>query len=555
MTKLYLVLIETSGNQNYIFSTNKLKENIGASELTYQAGTQWIVKAVATQTKTRLSENWQEPETFRKWLEGQSPIDQPEVVAEIIVAASGKSLILAKTEDVARSIIADVTKTALKKAPGLDLSGVYVEIKDWQKQGSLGAAIKEAHQVFEEQRSHRPSPESRFLRLPIIADCAMSGLPAYRIETQIGTEKPKAISRVSDSKRDSQVSQQVIKRLQSIAPGTKLVSNINQLESLFEEMSWLAIVHADGNGLGQIFLDFSQYAGDENRQYLDQYRRFSLALDRCTEEAFRRALQVLPTDKEVLPIVPLIIGGDDLTVVCHGQYALEFTQVFLKEFERQTTTNKVISKIAEAAFGVGRLSACAGVAIVKRHFPFSAAYGLAEGLIKSAKEVKTKVTNPAKANQPYPCSAIDFHILYDTSGISLGRIRKKLEPQAHIKLYNRPYLVTDDLKTATDQAWVDCHRWQRLSDRVKALSDGGLPMGQANTLRMALFLGKEAADAEYRLIQQRYLDLTTFEEAEGSLFHQYQDLYSTSFLDALDAKDFLENHLKKHPIENVEVAP
>jgi len=547
--------METSGNQNYIFSTNKLKENIGASELTYQAGTQWVVRAVATQTENPLPENWQEPETIRQWLENQPPIEQSESVAEIIVAASGKSLILTRTEDTARSIIADVTKIALKKAPGLDLSGVYVEIKDWQKQGSLAKAIKEAHQVFEQLRSHRPSPESRFLRLPIIADCAMSGLPAYRVETQIGTEKPKAISRVSDSKRDPQVSQQVMKRLQSIAPGTKLVSNINQLESLFEEMSWLAIVHADGNGLGQIFLDFSQYAGDENRNYLDQYRRFSLALDHCTEEAFRKALEVLPSDKEVLPIVPLIIGGDDLTVVCHGQYALEFTQVFLKEFEGQTATNPVISKIAEAAFGVGCLSACAGVAIVKRHFPFSAAYGLAEDLIKSAKKVKTKVTNPAKANQPYPCSAIDFHILYDTSGISLGRIRKKLEPHAHIKLYNRPYLVTDDLSAADGQAWIGCHRWQRLSDRAKALSDDALPMGQGNTLRTALFLGKEAADAEYRLIQQRYRRLKTFEESEGSLFHQYQDLYSTSFLDALDVKDFLENHQTKNAQQTMEITP
>ena len=47
----------------------------------------------------------------------------------------------------------------------------------------------------------------------------------------------------------------------------------------------------------------------------DKTLALALALDRCTEQAFCTALGVLKPRgrREVLPIVPLVLGGDDLT--------------------------------------------------------------------------------------------------------------------------------------------------------------------------------------------------------------------------------------------------
>lgn len=565
MTNYYLVLIETSGNQNFIFSTNKLKENIGASQLTYQAGTRWILEAIAQTNSSKSLEVWNYSERLRDLLKNSQinpPIEDHKKLVEILIAASGKALLLTKDEATAKQIISEVTKQALIEAPGLDLAGVYVEVENWNSHSSLHQAIKQVHKEYETVRSRRPSPVNRFLRLPIIADCAVSELPASELESLTKAQRrdgkqPKAISLVSSVKRNE--ASAAIERLQAIAKNHKLEANINKLEETFDDMAWLAIVHADGNGLGQIFLNFEAYIGNDksNRNYINQYRAFSLALDECTEAAFRLALDVLPKDKDTLPIVPLIVGGDDLTVVCHGEYALEFTRIFLQEFEKQTKVKPEISEIAKEVFGVGKLSACAGIAVVKPHFPFSVAYELAEKLIKSAKNVKRKITKKGDESTPFPCSAIDFHILYDTSGVDLSAIRQKLKPDDKTLLYNRPYIVTipqenninssDSSQEDIGMKWIKPKHWQVLEEWVDLLKK--LPSSQTHAMRTALFLGRDAAEAQCKLIENRYESLKEFLETT-TLFHEQkikhdqdpvQSYQVTPFLDALDVMNFLKH--------------
>jgi len=581
MSCYYLVLLETSGNQSYIFSTNRLRENIGASQLTYQAGIHWVIEAVGIQNKEVLSKDWRDPEKLRDMLRHNNPaLENSNRNAEIIIAASGKALVLTKDKETAQAIISHVTKKALIEAPGLDISGVYEKIENWEKENSLAKlanAIRQVHKTFEKARSRRPSPENRFLRLPIIADCAVSGLPASKMD-YLG-KKPKPISQVSAAKCDPNVIEDAQKRLTAI--DRRLQKQVDQLlrdeESEEEKRSWLAVVHADGNGLGQIFLNFQDYIGEDksNRNYIKQYRHFSLALDECTEAAFKEALNIFPEEqnqkmKKIIPIVPLIIGGDDLTVVCDGEYALEFTKTFLEQFEKETSKKTEISEIAQEVFATNRLSACAGVAIVKRHFPFSVAYHLAEQLIKSAKEVKKKVTciptDKIPKNTPFPCSAIDFHILYDSSNVELSEIRDQLKPlnEKYTKLYNRPYIVTlpdaDKIqsKISPDNedigiAWVESRKWKVLAQWVKLIKHDPilLPSSQANAIRTTLFLGKQQAEAQYQLIQSRYPELQEFlkNEHKESLFREenskdkndeVKTYQITSFIDALDAKDFLK---------------
>lgn len=574
---MYLVLLETSGNQNFIFSTNKLRENVGASELTYRVGTTWLIDAVnqiaPTQSQTRLGSPVSAPQLRSVLLSAdRNPVIESGAAVEIVVAASGKAILLVQAAETAKQIIQQITKTALKKAPGLEVCGVFQEF-DWQHD-RLSDVIRSLYRQFEQVRAQKPTAAMRFLRLPIVAQCATSGLPASVWDTP-REEQPAARSQVSLFKRN--ISRD---RLKSLAPlGYDFAENLGEIEA-----DWLAVIHADGNGLGEIFLRFHDHiqanSASDNRRYINTLREFSIALDLCTENAFARAIEPflqsgneIPKSGNGIPIVPLILGGDDLTVVCDGRTALQFTKRFLQAFEQETArtdlpdVGDVIPRIAAVALRTDRLSSCAGVAIIKPHFPFAVAYDLAEQLLKSAKKVKQKLTLPDDQLKPFPCSAIDFHILYDSSGADLTQIRNKLtfkQDTATFYRHNRPYIVTpaDSLSAADGFAWSDHHRWEILERQVAAVqapdpnNDGRrkLPNSQLHDLRSGLFLGRDVADARFRLIRDRYLssdgspDIREFEGEAGSLFRpepadatDATPVYTTGLLDAIDVADFLSH--------------
>jgi hypothetical protein len=489
----------------------------------------------------------------------------------VLVAASGKAMLLTHQLDHAKQIIQEVTLKALKEAPGLDVCGAIEEFT-WDSDDELPKVSRRLHQKFEVVRSLRPSPEVRFLRLPIVEECRTSGLPAADLDQE--PDRLVAKSNVSLSKiiwanhalGNHKINGRLPKLLEET--GYRFIKSTNELLDQQLQVDWLAVVHADGNGLGQIFINLEQYLGEKppnchrNRHYINQFRNFSLELDRCTRAAFLKAIEVFPKDTaknepDPLKLVPLVLGGDDLTVVCDAKFALAFTKAFLENFELETQKSTIIASIAAKAFDLGKqsgkLSACAGIAIVKPHFPFSTAYQLAEELTKSAKVVKDIVQ---KDGQPIPCSAIDFHVLYDTRGTQLEAIREKLTVDAgKTQLYNRPYVVSkiDQIMQMTGEQenlrkWLESRQWLELEKRVEALlkEDEGrrcLPNSQMHTLRQGLFMGRAGADGQYQLIRKRYKDKGITHIAatdDSSLFWHdaVTDHYVTGLLDAMDVADF-----------------
>lgn len=521
-----LVLIETTGNQAFIFATNKLRENVGASELTARVGTRFVLDAIYAAGGSSLSDDTMpEIRSHLRDLACNRPVNDSNSV-EVILAVSGKALLLVRDAAIGRQIVQRVTLRALKEAPGLEVRGVVSEAIDIDRD-DLHGEIRKVHRQLESVRSRLPGPTARFQRLPIIAECTTSGLPAMRYADQhdgLAKEERKEYSSQTFAKLKGR--QGWKKRLDDIRAHhhqdpveLQLSDATTELENL--GCDWTAIVHADGNGLGQAFLNFKEASkATNNRDYIDKLRRFSLALDECTEKAFCRALSVFLPKRGVAPIVPLVLGGDDLTVVCDGRQALQFTKKFIDGFEEVTGQHNDVKAILPDG-----VTSCAGVAIVKPHFPFFAGYQLAEELLKSAKMFK-------------PRSAIDYHILYDGSGPDLERIRRELTI-GDAQLVARPYLVRSG-NVSPGRAWAD------LKSRIDAVctrDDDGrrrLPNSMLHELREGLFLGRDAAEARLRLVLDRYRSAINPLLADEKLFWNDSKRHITGLLDAVDTAEFWE---------------
>lgn len=187
------------------------------------------------------------------------------------------------------------------------------------------------------------------------------------------------------------------------------------------ERRMVGLVHADGNGMGELLrvLDEAcEHADDAT--YVRLYRQFSEGLGEATVGAARAASQTLRphASGKVMPARPLVLGGDDLTILLRADLALAFTTEFLKAFERYS--GEAMAQLHAAFVDAGlraaaarlpqRLTACAGLCYMKCSQPFLAAHELAESLCKRAKTVSRAQRT---AGQPMPAT-LALHRVQDS---------------------------------------------------------------------------------------------------------------------------------------------
>jgi len=170
----------------------------------------------------------------------------------------------------------------------------------------------------------------------------------------------------------------------------------------------VALIHADGNGLGQLLMRIRKAAEADDKHFVELFRAFSNAVAATTQSAAREATQkiLLPARKngECLAARPILLGGDDITVIVRADLAMDYCKVFAEAFESASREElKKLGKDHSIEGLPNRLTLGFGLVFLRASQPFHMAIHLAEDLLGQAKKA-------AKAKNPDdPESSIAFY--------------------------------------------------------------------------------------------------------------------------------------------------
>lgn len=334
----YLYGASVQGIQDFIFKTNQLQEIVGASE---------IVKSLEREF-----------------------VDFAEIAEDkILLNAAGNIKAIFEDKGSLERVVKEFPKLIMQKAYGITISQAVVVIDG--EFGKQDDAIRELERKLKIQKN-KPS-------IPLDLSIGIMELAPKTARALFRENKKQKSDIATAQKRDAYA-----KWFREKRKSDKKFVNLKEMSVLANKKHKLAVIHADGNGLGQIVLELG-----------DKLSGFSTKLNTATQNAFKNA------KIKDMKVRDIILGGDDMTVICDANYALEFTKNFLYQFEEET---KKIEELKSVGFD--KLTACAGIAYCNEKYPFHYAVSLAEALCGATKKHAKKLVE--NTNKPAP-SSLMFH--------------------------------------------------------------------------------------------------------------------------------------------------
>lgn len=432
-----LAKYDVSGIQDYIFATNRLRENAGASHQVTEVLEKHLLEAfreAAAQEGVPIELDWGLDDRLRL-------TEDAKIMAEIVYIGGGNAMALFRSRSLYHRVGQRLGIMAAKNCQGIYLAAASIETSLQDFVGDKARLDEEMNRV-KRGMARQPS----FSPFPVVEQDDSSHQPIIaRIQHETRTEY---LTRAQVQKRDA-YKKEIEEKNNRLYPliGGKVdyvyPEEADQLCREHGEDSRIAVVHIDGNGMGDRFnglvMGHRPYSEgipairrgskEISGLFQDTYAAVLKVLWDCqvfigpdggtkgTEEVFPGTEEVLPGTDKMFPLRPLLMDGDDFTFLCRADLAIPVAAGFMRGLmEKQQREEQMIT-------------ACGGIAFVHSHFPFRVAYSIAE---ESCDRAKKKWYKQREADGGAATCYLDFQVVKE-SEIGL--------PKRNDALKKRPYAV------------------------------------------------------------------------------------------------------------------
>lgn len=464
-----LALYDTTEIQKYVYSSNKLKDNIGASELVDKCFKEFLVETIKEVCLGKAKIKWSEDKSWRFQNDSQ-------LKAEIVYIGGGNALVAIDNENTWKDINYKFGQKLLVEARGLNFVTVCTKITNSFKNDldKLFTSINEKKYNYRKINGVKG--------LSITKECAITKNTATSV------------------KDEQAISYEVLRKREN--------SKIDEKNNILDDIagskgeSYIAVVHIDGNNMGKkvekiISLEQEYYKA------IEKLRDFSFAIEKAYKKAYEKMVKdfediIFKSDstnevikeykklftkkgENIIPFRKILIKGDDVTYISYGKIAISSLEKYFEYLKVELGKNKLTEE----------LNACGGIALVKPHFPFSDAYEIAEQCCANAKNIAK--TNDHKKVGYY----FDFHIV---RGSMMGTLEEVRENQYSTNngeegtLLARPFSIEKSRKAII---------FRDIKDLVMQLKNSKIPRNKVKELRDAFIYGEEEVKIAISKMQSR----------------------------------------------------
>ncbi len=359
----YLYGASIQGIQGFIFETNKLKEIVGASNLIERFCSLGFLARYCNKYNIDITKE------------------------NILRMAGGNIRIMFEHEKDVKNMVRNFSKYIMLEAYGITISQAVVEY--------------EKNKYLEASKNLEVSLKNARNRVPLVLDAKFAFM-----KQAPRTGKPAFEKKNAYGNSDVLFDQGSFQKYNNAEPAHEnmLLEKIGitedkynyfplELSQISNTKNKIAVIHADGNKMGLLLQKMAEKLKNQEDEKIQKvYKEFSVGIETATKDAINDAfdeyfkLDDYSKERQV-PFRPIIIGGDDVTVICHADKAIDFISLYMKKFQENTKKElfDIVDKYDLDKFKEG-LTACAGIAYCNEKFPFHYAVTLAEVLCGRAKE-------------------------------------------------------------------------------------------------------------------------------------------------------------------------